>query len=102
MKTEMPNAESRSYNIAYNTLRRYTVSTAMWGTSIASTGGIHPTYETFIWDWDSEKKERGKQRKAYYHSNREQAIEFHFKFCVKLTIFELRLEYGDRDRIYFQ
>ena len=81
---------SASIGVALNITSKYYVSTAMWATSIMATGMKHPTYETFIWEWDTEKKERGKLIKQYYHSFRKTAILFHFRFCRTLAWRDLK------------
>ena len=50
---------NQSQNVAQNITLRYFISTAMWATSIPASGMIHPTYETFIWEWKDfgDKKE---------------------------------------------
>lgn len=81
---------SASIGVAQNITKKYFVSTAMWATDISATGMKHPTYETFIWEWDAEKRERGKMLKQYYHNGRKQAIKFHFRFCSTLAWRELK------------
>jgi hypothetical protein len=87
MEKERP----RSLNVAYNILNGYYISTAMWATGIPATGMIHPTYETFIWEWDYKNRERkNKIVKSYYHNDRDQAINFHFRFCRTMAWRQLR------------
>jgi len=81
---------SASIGVAQNITKKYFVSTAMWATAIQATGMRHPTYETFIWEWDSKKKERGKLLKQYYHNGRRSAIKFHFRFCETLAWRQLK------------
>jgi hypothetical protein len=81
---------SASIGVAQNITKKYFVSTAMWATAISATGMRHPTYETIIWEWDAEKRERGKLLKHYYHNDRKSAIRFHFKFAQTLAWRELK------------
>ena len=81
---------SDSISVALNITSKYYVSTAMWATGIAATGMKHPTYETFIWEWNIETKQRGKMVKQYYHHTRKQAIMFHFRFCRTIAWFDLK------------
>ncbi len=60
----------------------------MWATSIPASGKIHPTYETFIWEWKDFT--RHKQLKAYYHKNRREALYFHFRFCRTIAARDLK------------
>lgn len=79
--------QAKSIPVAQNITLRYFVSTAMWATSIPATGMIHPTYETFVWEWKG--FERKKRLKAYYHDSRKMALEFHFRFCRTLAARDL-------------
>lgn len=81
---------SHSISVALNIMSKYYISTAMWATGIPATGMYHPTYETFIWEWNTETKQRGKMIKQYYFESREQAVIFHFRLCRTLTWFDLR------------
>ena len=81
---------SASIGVAQNITKKYFVSTAMWATAISATGMRHPTYETIIWAWDAEKRERGKLLKHYYHKGRNEAIKFHFRFAQILVWRELK------------
>jgi hypothetical protein len=83
-------SSSASIGVAQNITKKYFVSTAMWATAISATGMRHPTYETIIWAWDAEKRERGKLLKHYYHDGRKQAIKFHFRFSQTLAWRELK------------
>ena len=74
----------QSIRVAQNITNRYFVSTAMWA------GMIRPTYETIIWSWDTEKRERVKLLKHYYHEGREKAIKFHFRFAQTLAWRDLK------------
>lgn len=90
-----------SIGVAQNVTKKYFLSTIMWATSIVATGMKHPTYETFIWEWDAESKQRGKMLKQYYHSDgRNQAIKFHFRFCSILAWRDLK-EVMPNDNAYF-
>lgn len=77
--------EPYSQNVAHNIIGSYYVSTALWATLITNAGGIVPTYETFIWEWDNTKKERGKMLKQFYHNTLKQSLNFHFRFCRTLA-----------------
>lgn len=79
---------SSSVKVAQNIFDTLFVSTAMWATAIEFTR--YPTYETFIWDFDKVKKERGKLRKQYYHNSRTEALKFHFRFCRFIAHKELK------------
>ena len=79
---------SSSVGVAQNIFDTIFVSTAMWATGIQNMR--YPTYETFIWAWDSVKKERGKLIKQYYHPSRDQALKFHFRFCRLVAFKELK------------
>lgn len=79
---------SASVNVAQNIFDTFFVSTAMWATNIQ--GYRYPTYETFIWEWDNVKKERGKLIKQYYHPSRGQGLKFHFRFCRLLAYRQLK------------
>lgn len=81
---------SASIGVAQNITKKYFVSTAMWATAISATGMRHPTYETIIWAWVAEKRERGKLLKHYYHEGRNRAIKFHFRFAQTLAWRELK------------
>ena len=93
METEQQNkissnprvSRSASIGVAQNITKKYFVSTAMWATAISATGMRHPTYETIIWAWDAEKRERGKLMKNYYHEGRNRAIKFHLRFAQTLA-----------------
>lgn len=87
--TQKDDNRQLSLNVAHNILNGYYVSTAMWATGIEATGMRHPTYETFVWAWDEEKKERGKMIKQYYFNTRTQALAFHFRFCRALAYRQL-------------
>lgn len=83
-------SRSGSIGVAQNITEKYFVSTAMWATSISATGMRHPTYETFIWEWDAKEKKRGKLIKQYYFEGRNEAIKFHFRFCRTLAWRQLK------------
>ena len=77
-----------SINVAQNIFQTIFVSTAMWATEI--NGIRYPTYETFIWEWDNKKKERGGIKKQYYHSSRKEALLFHFRLCRLISHIQLK------------
>lgn len=79
---------SSSINVAQNIFDKYFVSTAMWATSIQ--GMRYPTYETFIWEYNKETRERGKLLKQYYHPSRGNGLKFHFRFCQLLAYRQLK------------
>lgn len=83
-------SRSASIVVAQNITEKYFVSTAMWATPISATGMRHPTYETFIWEWDAKENKRGKLIKQYYFENRNAAIKFHFRFCRTLAWRQLK------------
>lgn len=89
--TKQNGGRSASINVANNIVNGYYVSTAMWATYIPATEMRHPTYETFIWEWDEEKRKRGELIKQIYHSGfRKTAINFHFRFCRTLAWRQLK------------
>lgn len=79
---------SSSINVAQNIFDKYFVSTAMWATNIQ--GMRYPTYETFIWEYNKETRERGKLLKQYYHPSRGNGLKFHFRFCQLLAYRQLK------------
>ena len=79
---------SFSINVAQNIFDKYFVSTAMWATSIQ--GMRYPTYETFVWEYNKETRERGKLLKQYYHPSRGTGLRFHFRFCQLLAYRQLK------------
>ena len=91
--TEQPFCQTRvrrssSINVAQNIFDKYFVSTAMWATSIQ--GMRYPTYETFVWEYNKETRERGKLLKQYYHPSRGTGLKFHFRFCKLLAYRQLK------------
>lgn len=91
--TEQPFCQTRvrrssSINVAQNIFDKYFVSTAMWATSIQ--GMRYPTYETFIWEYNKETRERGKLLKQYDHPSRGNGLKFHFRFCQLLAYRQLK------------
>lgn len=100
------NKKVDSLNVARNTIGKYFISTAMWATGIAATGMRHPTYETFVWEWDAASQKRGKLLKQYYFERRGAAINFHFRFCRTLSYRKLKEEmsndnpYVERDNLF--
>jgi hypothetical protein len=79
---------SSSINVAQNIFDKYFISTAMWATEIQ--GMRYPTYETFIWEYNKETRERGKLLKQYYHPSRGTGLKFHFRFCQLLSYMQLK------------
>lgn len=79
---------SSSINVAQNIFDKYFVSTAMWATNIQ--GMRYPTYETFIWEYNKETRERGKLLKQYYHPSRGTGLKFHFRLCQLLAYRQLK------------
>jgi len=91
--TEQPFCQTRvrrssSINVAQNIFDKYFVSTAMWATSIQ--GMRYPIYETFVWEYNKETRERGKLLKQYYHPSRGTGLRFHFRFCQLLAYRQLK------------
>lgn len=91
--TEQPLRQARvrrssSINVAQNIFDKYFVSTAMWATNIQ--GMRYPTYDTFVWEYNKETRERGKLLKQYYHPSRCTGLEFHFRFCKLLAYRQLK------------
>lgn len=63
------------YNIATDIIGNRYVSTAMHPTYISALGSYVKTYETFIWEWDGDR--RGKWLREIYHANEREATKVH-------------------------
>jgi hypothetical protein len=73
------------YNIAINVINDLYVSTATWHTLIMAANEWVKTWETFVFSFDPQTKQRGNILKQYYHNHEHDAIDFHFRYCKAIT-----------------
>jgi len=64
-------------NLRWDIINDKCISTIFRQIYVPYMGSYSDSWETFVWNWDYEKKDRGKLVGEYYHGSKKRAIEVH-------------------------
>lgn len=86
--SEMP----KGRNLGSDIIDKLNVSTALYYTWIDGCGGWVKVYETILFHFNPETRERGGVAEMYGHALESDAIDFHARICKILTYLQERKE----------